>query len=179
MAETEFGKVAEQRIKTWLDRPELGYDFNRIPDQMSGYYMVSRNICDFDCYKFPYHYYIESKCTYSNRLDFSRLTDVQRNGLRVKAEIPGVFGLVIVLFATYRRAFVFDITDIVGLDDLTSKTTSLKIKSVNITKLDKWTIPYKEIATVPSRKSLLDYTGALEDYLPNKQRWLEFIASET
>lgn len=165
MADTEFGKVAEQRIRTWLDRPEDGYSFDRIPDQLSGFYMVSRNICDFECYKYPYNYYLESKCTYADRFSFNQLTDNQRNGLAIKSTIKGCYGFIVVLFAEYKRAFIFDIQDIVEFINPT--TTQLKVKSVNIKKIDSWQIPYKEIKTVPSRKQLLDYTGEIEDYIPH------------
>ncbi len=154
-----LGKQAEKKIKEWLDRPQNGYCFDRIPDQMTGFYMVSRNVSDFICYKCPNFYYIESKETEHDRFDFSTLSDTQRNGLRKKAEIEGVYGLVIVLFATYKRAFIFNIKDIADLVD--PETAELKIKSVNIKKIDKWTIPYIEIETIPSRKALLDYTGDL------------------
>lgn len=181
MADTEFGKVAEQRIRTWLDRPSDGYDFNRIPDQMSGFYMVSRNICDFDCYKFPYFYHIESKATYEDRFEFNNLTDLQRDGLLLKSQIKGSYGFVIVLYAAYKRAFIFDIRDIaefihpeLPLDELNYRLfttgkdheviSQLKIKSLNIKKIDKWDIPYWEIQTIPSRKNLLEYTGDLPDF---------------
>lgn len=178
MADTEFGKVAEQRIRTWLDKPELGYDFNRIPDQLSGYYMVSRNICDFDCYRFPYFYHLESKATIHDRFEFSQLTNTQRDGLYLKSQIKGCYGLVIVLFTEYKRAFIFNIKDLVeplypelSLNELNDRLfhknetiSQLKIKSVNINKIDKWTIPYWEIQTIPSRKQLLEYTGDLPDF---------------
>lgn len=32
---SDLGKDAEARIKTWLDRPEEGYSFDRILDQMT------------------------------------------------------------------------------------------------------------------------------------------------
>ena len=172
MADTDFGKKAEKKIKDWLDRPQEGYDFNRIPDQMTGFYMVSRNIGDFDCYKYPYIYHIESKSTFHERFDFSQLTDVQRNGMRLKAEVKGAYGLVIVLFVEETRAFVFDIRDIAEIDpnkpDDALDKTYLKIKSVNIKKVAKWTIPFKEIRTIPSRKALLDYEGELEEYIPDR-----------
>lgn len=155
-----LGKQAEKKIKEWLDRPQDGYCFDRIPDQMTGFYMVSRNVSDFICYKYPNFYYIESKETEHDRFDFSALSDTQRNGLRKKAEIEGVYSLVIVLFATYKRAFIFNIKDIADLID--PETAELKVKSVNIKKIDKWTIPYLEIETIPSRKALLDYTGDLK-----------------
>ena len=157
MADTEHGKKAEEKIKLWLNKPELGYSFDRIPDQMTGYYMVSRNICDFDCYKFPYMYYIESKATVHDRFDFAQLTDVQRIGLRQKSKIKGCYGLIIVLFVEYKRAFIINIKDVT--DD--TPEANLTVKSINIKKIDKWEIPYWEIETIPSRKAYLDYTGDL------------------
>lgn len=178
MADTKFGKVAEQRIRDWLDRPDDGYSMDRIPDQLSGFYMVSRNISDFHCYKYPYQYYIESKCTYADRFEFSQLRDRQRDGLLLKSAIPGSYGLVIVLYATYKRAFIFRIQDIAeflvpetSLNDLNHKLfhqgdiiSQLKIKSLNIKKIDKWPIPYWEIQTIPSRKQIPEYVGELPDF---------------
>lgn len=174
MADTEHGKKAEEKIKLWLNKPELGYSFDRIPDQMTGFYMVSRNICDFTCYKFPYAYYIESKATYEDRFDFSQLTDVQRIGLRAKSKIKGCYGFVIVLFCTYKRAFVINIKDIA---DATPEA-NLVVKSINIKKVDKWQIPYKEIRTIPSRKMFLDYEGDIEEYIPEDPDNQTFIISE-
>lgn len=179
MADNDHGKKAETKIKEWLDRPDEGYDFNRIPDQMNGMY-GSSNICDFDLYKYPTKYYIESKATYEDRMDFNMLTNKQRDGLRMKAQIANTYGFVIVLFASYKRAFVFNIKDIADIiypeDSIKQLETklnkaeiisSLKIKSVNIKKIDKWTIPYKEIRTIPnSRKEFLDYEGEIEEYIP-------------
>lgn len=158
MGNDGLGKEAEQKIREWLDRPEDGYSFDRIPDQLSGFY-GSKNICDFVCFKSPYMYYIESKATWEDRFSFSMLTETQHNGLIGKSKISNVFGLVIVLFASYKRAFVFRIEDI----DTVEKQG---VKSLNIKKIDKWSIPYKEIRTIPnSRKKHLDYTGELEEYI--------------
>ena len=153
-----LGKKAEQKIKQWLDKPESGYSFDRIPDQMSGYYAVSRNICDFICYKYPNIYYIESKSTYNSRFDFAMLTDIQFNGLLEKSQIEGCYGLVIVLFASHKRAFILNIQHIKQLIDQGKK-------SLNVKKIDKWGIPYSEIQTLKSRKELLDYTGFLDEYI--------------
>lgn len=158
MAET-LGKKAEAKIREWLDKPSEDYCFDRIPDQTSGYF-GSSNICDFDCYKYPYMYYIESKETEHDRWEFNQLSDIQREGLYDKSQIPGVYGLVIVLFTTYKRAVILDIRDIVESGE----------KSINIKKIDKWSIPYVEINTVPSRKLMLDYTGKLEDYVAELQK---------
>ena len=157
MADTSsLGKKAEAKIREWLDRPEEGYCFDRIPDQMTGFY-GSKNICDFTLFKSPNMYYIESKATWEDRFDFNMLTQTQHDGLLAKSNISNVFGTVIVLFASYKRAFIFDIRHIAKLE-------SEGIKSLNIKKIDKWVIPYQEIQTVPSRKQLLDYTGDLLIY---------------
>lgn len=154
-----LGKDAEKKIKIWLDQPEAGYSLDRIPDQMTGFYGVSRNICDFVCYKQPYIYYIESKATWSDRFDLAMIQPHQEEGLLKKSKIPGCFGWVIILFASYKRAFKLDIQDIVTLK-------SGGQKSLNIKKINKWPIAYKEIHTIPnSRKQLLDYDSKIEDLL--------------
>ena len=155
MADSTLGKEAEAKIAEWLNRPEAGYAFDRIPDQMTGFY-GSSNICDFTCFKSPNMYYIESKATWEDRFDFSMLTEKQHDGLLEKSQISNVWGLVIVLFASYKRAFILDIRDIKELEDSGKK-------SLNIKKISKWAIPFIEIETVPNnRKKLLDYTGELQ-----------------
>lgn len=148
-----LGKKAEEKIRIWLNRPEEGYSFDRIPDQLTGFY-GSSNICDFILFKSPHQYYIESKATWHDRFDFSMLTDIQHDGLLKKSKIENVYGVVIVLFATYKRAFWIDIKDIFEAE-------SNGIKSLNIKKIDKWVVPYHEIATIPSRKELLDYSHVI------------------
>lgn len=158
MAEN-IGKKAEHKIEEWLDRPAEGYSFDRIPDQMTGRY-DSKNICDFTCYKCPEMYYIESKATWEDRFDFSMITEKQHDGLLEKSQIAHVHGWVIILFLTYKRAFVIDIREIKKLEDQ-------GIKSLNIKKIDKWGIQYKELRTIPNnRKQLLDYEGEIEEYIP-------------
>jgi penicillin-binding protein-related factor A (putative recombinase) len=159
MSDSEIGKKAEKKIKEWLDRPEDGYSFTRLYDQLSGYVNTSRNICDFICYKYPYIYYIESKATWKDNFAFNMIQDHQRDGLLEKSRINGCQGWVIVLFASYQRAFKFNIDDIVKLSNEGQK-------SLNIKKIDKWPIRYKELQTVPNnRKQLLDYAGEVEDLL--------------
>lgn len=159
-----LGKKAEGKIKLWLDDPSSGYSFDRIPDQMSGMYMVSRNICDFICFKSPNQYYIESKATWHDRFDFSMISDNQYEGLMKKSMINGCYGLIIILFGTYKRAFILDIRDIDSMThrrvgNLNEEFSGKTKNSVNINKLDSWPIPSIEIPTVKSRKMLLDYSG--------------------
>jgi penicillin-binding protein-related factor A (putative recombinase) len=145
-----LGKDAEKKIQEWLDRPEEGYCFDRIPDQLTGFY-GSKNICDFTLFKSPYMYYIESKATWNDRFDFSMITEYQHDNLLEKSKIENVYGIIILLFATYKRAFWIDINEIKKLEDSGKH-------SLNINKIDKWGIQYQEITTVPNnRKKLLDY----------------------
>lgn len=161
MSET-IGKKAEKKIQEWLDKPSEGYCFDRIPDQMTGFF-GSTNICDFTLFKSPNMYYIESKATEDDRFEFSMIRPTQYSGLLEKSKIENVFGWVIVLFVTYHRAFVLNIQDIKWMEQ------SLDKHSLNIKKIDKWPIPYKELQTVPSRKLLLDYIGEVEQYVPDRR----------
>jgi len=155
-ADDGLGKKAEAKVQEWLDKPQDGYCFDRIPDQMTGQY-GSKNICDFTLFKSPYMYYIESKSTWEDRFDFSMITEYQHDNLLLKSEIDKVYGFIVVLFASYKRAFLIDIREIKRLEDEGTK-------SLNILKISKWKCKYAEIETVPSRKQLLDYTGDIEQY---------------
>lgn len=146
---TNLGKKAEKKIKEWLDRPEEGYCFDRIPDQQSGFF-GSSNICDFTLFKSPNFYYIESKATREDNFPYTMITDYQYDNMLKKSNILGVKCYVAVLFASYKRAFLLDIRDI-------AKEKEEGRKSINIKKIDKWKIPFIEIRTLPSRKELPDY----------------------
>ena len=146
---TNLGKKAEKKIREWLDRPEEGLDFNRLYDRMDGW-KGSCNICDFTLFKAPYFYYIESKATRENNFPYTMITDYQYDNMLKKSYIVGVKCYVVVLFASHQRAFILNIQDI-------AKEKEAGRKSINITKIDKWKIPYIEIRTSPSRKELLDY----------------------
>ena len=164
MGNDGLGKEAEKKIREWLDKPEDGYSFDRIPDQMTGFY-GSKNICDFTCFKSPFMYYIESKSTYNSRFDFSMIQQHQFDCLMKKSKIVGCYAFVIVLFASHKRTFVLDINTI---QDIMNSGK----KSINIDRIDKWEFPFCEISTIPNnRKKHLDYTGEIEEYIPVK-RWL-------
>lgn len=155
-ADDGLGKKAEGKIREWLspksDDPSKW--FYRLPDQMTGKY-GSTNPCDFFYFKFPTFWAIESKATWADRFDFSMLTEHQHDSLLEYSTRDNVNGVVIVLFASYKRAFVIDINEIKRLEDQ-------NIKSLNIKKIAKWPCRYYEIPAIPNaRKQLLDYTGDL------------------
>lgn len=148
----DLGKKAEKKIQEWLDKPNEGYCFDRIPDQVSGFY-GSKNICDFTLFYKQKLYYIESKATWSDRFDFSMITEYQYEHLLQKSKLVDVYGIIVILFASQQRAFALNIKDIQSMIEKNKK-------SLNITKIAKWNIPYSEIQTIPNnRKVLLDYTG--------------------
>lgn len=155
---SNLGKKAEAKIREWLDRPEEGYCFIRIPDQQSGFY-GSKNPCDFILYRCPNFYMIESKATFEDRFEFNMLTDYQYSELLRYSEIYDVTCFVAVLFASHKRAFLINIRDIRYCKE------KLNQKSLNIKKIDKWPIAYREIKTVPSRKELLDYLATSDNVL--------------
>lgn len=86
------------------------------------------------------------------------ITDYQRENLLEKSKIDHVFGVIIVLFASYKRAFMIDINEIQRVSDSGQK-------SLNIKKIAKWPLKYVEIKTIPNnRKKLLDYEGDINTY---------------
>ena len=97
-------------------------------------------------------FYIESKATWSDRFDFNMISEYQYTHLMKKSKMSNVYGIVIILFASAKRAFIINIREI-------DKLIQSGKKSININKIGNWNIRYKEITTVPSRKKLLDYTG--------------------
>ena len=157
MGNDGLGKKAEQKLRVWLDKPEDGLSFERLPDQLSGFY-GSKNKCDFIVFKSPYMIYLESKSTWEDRFDFSMISDYQYESLLDRSKIENVFGYVAILFATYKRCFLIDINQI-------AKLKSEGKKSININKIDKWNFKYSEIPTLPSKKKLLDYTGNIIDLI--------------
>lgn len=169
--DNNLGKKAETKIREWLDKQDQGYCFERIPDQLTGFY-GSRNICDFYLYVWPNMYYIESKATWGDSFAFSALTEYQREEMHKKSKIYGVHSIVIVMFASYRRSFMFRISDIQeSLDNPDNR------KSLNVKHIDKWHIPYVEIPTVPNkRKQILDYTGDFESLVKQLERETEDIS---
>lgn len=147
-ADRGLGKKAESKLKLWLDKPEEGISFDRIPDQMTGFY-GSSNICDFTVFKQPDLVYLESKSTWNDRFEFSLISDNQRKGLLAKSKIKGCYGIVSILFAEHQRAILLDIRDVLDSG----------LKSLNIKKIEQWTIPYVELETIPSRKQVKEYQG--------------------
>ena len=103
MKKSNLGKEFELRIKNCLNKPELNFDIERLPDPLGGY-VGMRNICDFDGYKFPFRYYLECKSKYGNTLNFAGdITNDQWEGLTEKSKIFGVTAGICIWFIDYDR----------------------------------------------------------------------------
>lgn len=121
-----LGKDFEVKIKECLNKPELSFSLDRLPDPLGGYIGV-RNISDYQGYKFPFLYYLECKCTYGNTLNFkSNITDDQWEGLTEKSKIFGVLAGFCIWFIDYDKTIFVPIQEMNKLRFIDNK------KSVNI-----------------------------------------------
>lgn len=82
---------------------------DRLPDQFNGF-KNSSNICDFVCYKFPSHVYIELKSCYGNTFPLGNLRQYEQ--LLSKKGIKGVHSIVIVWFIDHDIIIAFPIESI-------------------------------------------------------------------
>ena len=138
MNKKNLGKEFELRIKNSLDKPSLNFSLDRLPDQLSGF-IGARNISDFQGYGFPFQYYLECKCTYSNTLNFkSAITDDQWRGLTDKSKILGVLAGFCIWFVDYDKTIFVPIQEMNRLRFVENK------KSLNIKDLE--TIKHFDIA---------------------------------
>lgn len=136
MKKTNLGKEFELRIKNSLDRPDLNFDIERLPDPLGGY-VGMRNICDYNGYKFPFHYYLECKSKYGNTLNFKGdITNDQWEGLTEKSKIYGNLCGVCIWFIDYDRTLFVNIEELNRLRFELNKK-SLNIKDVYDNVLDK------------------------------------------
>ena len=136
MQKKNLGKEFELRIKNSLNKPELNFDIERLPDPLGGY-MGMRNICDFTGYKYPFKYYLECKSKYGNTLNFKGdITEDQWEGLTEKSKIYGILAGICVWFIDYDRTLFVSIQELNRLRFELNKK-SLNIKDVYENTLDK------------------------------------------
>lgn len=126
MQKKNQGKEFELRIKNSLNKPNTGFDIERLPDPIGGY-LGARNICDFIGYKYPFKYYFECKSKYGNTLNFkSDITKDQWEGLDEKSKIYGVLAGFCIWFIDY------DKTVFVTIQEMNKLRFEQNKKSLNI-----------------------------------------------
>lgn len=112
----------------------------RLPDQQSGYYGTSKNICDFICYAEGLLFLLELKSIHGNTFPLANLG--QYTHLLPMVGKPGVRAGVIIWFVEHDKVCYVPISTI----------TKLKFdnkKSVNVKYLDS---DEYDIVTIPSKK---------------------------
>lgn len=148
---TNYGKEFEQQFQK--DTSQIPNLFVlRLPDQQSGYFGTSQNICDFIAYKYPRIYFLELKSIKGNTFPFSNFK--QFNKMMNLPVYDGIRKGLIVWFREHDRVIFFDISTI-------DKMIQDGLKSININKLDGYS--YIEIPSVKKRTLLAsNYTEVFD-----------------
>lgn len=151
-----YGKKFEKKFEEdFLKIP--GALVYRLPDQMSGYKNVSKNPCDFICYRFPNILFIECKVVqYGNTLALSRITQLDK--LSVYAKYKGSKAGVVAFFMEKKKVIFIPVQTLLDI------IKDGKHKSVNIRFLESGEY---ELIDIPSkvRRVFLDsdYSILLEE----------------
>lgn len=95
-----YGKKFENNFKKGV-----GKELVRLYDTTNGYAGV-KNPCDFIYYKYPYQYLFELKSVKGNRLDFSNITDNQKEQLDFYSHIKGCNPMIVVEFREYKKIYM-------------------------------------------------------------------------
>ena len=95
-----YGKKFENNFKKGV-----GKELVRLYDTTNGYAGV-KNPCDFIYYKYPFQYLFELKSVKGNRLDFSNITDNQKEQLDFYSHIKGCNPIIVVEFREYKKIYM-------------------------------------------------------------------------
>lgn len=96
----------------------------RLPDQMSGYKIVSQNPCDYVCYKKPYLYLIECKETTSSTLNWSAFPQYDR--LSNYVDVDGIIAGVLIWFSKHDKVAFVSIKDCIKMHNENKKSINVK-----------------------------------------------------
>lgn len=148
------GKQFEQRFREdWLTSFPKSFIL-RLPDQQSGYFGTSKNICDFICFANKKLYLIECKTIKGNTFPISNLTQLDN---LVSFELDDVIVGVVIWFYEKDKVIFVPINEIAQM-----KKDGLK--SVNIKMLDEDNYKIINVPSVKLRTFMKsDYTILRED----------------
>lgn len=121
---TVSGKAFEERFKKdWIKSfPEGTID--RLPDQMSGYREVSKNVSDFIGYNYPLHFYLECKVHKGASIPLTNIT--QYDKMLQKVGIKGVRAGIILFLNEKDKIFYIPISTIKKMKEDGKKSVGLK-----------------------------------------------------
>ena len=97
----------------------------RLNDQMSGYKVFSRNICDFICFNEGLLYLIECKSHNGNTFPLVNLTQFDK--LKEKVGIPGVRAGVVIWFIEHNKVVYVPISTFIKLKEDEKKSFNIKM----------------------------------------------------
>lgn len=118
------GKEFEAKFKKDFLKTMPHSSCNRLLDVSMGYKRVS-NICDFEAYKFPWHYYIECKSTLGGTFNIKKLTQLDK--LKEKIGIPGELAGVVIWFIEKHQVCFVPVAEFLRLQELGYKSINCKM----------------------------------------------------
>lgn len=148
MAPNRGKKFEQQFKKDWISAFPKSFIL-RLPDQQSGYFGTSKNLCDFICFTDKTLYLIECKTIKGNTFPISNLTQLEYLSSMVAEDIiPGV----VIWFYEKDKVLFIPIKEIMRMKQN-------KLKSVNIKMLADNTYQIIDIPSVKLRTFMRsDYT---------------------
>lgn len=147
---TNYGKKFEQQVKSDLLKSFPNSFVLRLPDQQSGYYGTSQNICDFILFTNKTLFLLECKSHKGNTFPLSNLT--QFGKLQQYKNVNDLKAGVIIWFIDHDKVVYVPIQNVIQMIDDGSK-------SINIKDSDK----YIELPSQKKKTFLnTDYTKLLE-----------------
>lgn len=133
-----LGKKFEQKFRECWEATFPKSFIYRLPDQMNGYKVVSKNPCDFMCFNENTLFLIECKTVKGKSFPFSNLT--QYDKIKEYVGIQGVRCGVVVWYYNEDSVVYIPISTV-------TKMLNNNIKSININKIDDY-----NIISIPSKK---------------------------
>lgn len=148
MAPNRGKKFEQQFKKDWLKAFPKSFIL-RLPDQQSGYFGTSKNLCDFICFTNKTLYLIECKTVKGNTFPISNLTQLDYlSSMLAEDVIPGV----VIWFYEKDKVVFVPINEIIRM-------RQDKLKSVNIKMVDDTTYNIIDIPSVKLKTFMRsDYT---------------------
>ena len=119
-----YGKDFERKLKTDWEKCFPNSFILRISDQMSGYKITAKNLCDFICYFNKNLFLVEAKSIRGNTFPFSNLS--QYSQLAKKVGIPGVRVGVVIWFIDHARVLYVPISTITQMKKDGKKSVNIK-----------------------------------------------------
>ena len=119
------GKQFEAQFKKCWEKSFPASFIYRLNDQMSGYRVSSRNICDFICFNEGILYLIECKSHNGNIFPLANLTQFDK--LKEKVGIPGVRAGVVIWFIEHKKVIYVPISTFIKLKEDEKKSFNIKM----------------------------------------------------